>query len=145
MDWDADPTPFDECVSIVTGDAAALEAAGTDGFTNSNPLSFTSFGGKGFSCPPAGCPADCTAGNCDRGPEDHGAGFQFLFKNNDGTLQVLPPGESFSFKIFYGGATSKSSALTELGKVGAEVCRAGSIWEEAWSCGCADATNEKGS
>jgi hypothetical protein len=58
----------------------------------------------------------------DSGPRDHGAFFQFLF-NEDLTLVTLEPGETFAFKIYYGGAATKVDATLAIQAVSAEVSR----------------------
>lgn len=117
MDWDADPTPFSECVTIITGTSTAYEFANDNGFMDSDPQA--AFGGTiFFDCPVGGCPADCSAGNCDSGSTDHGASFQFLLKESPA---VMATGETLSFSIFYGGAPNKAAANSALGAVGAEV------------------------
>lgn len=80
------------------------------------PTHFSGFSGINFACPAgAGCAV------LDNGPSDHGALFQFLFKKPDLTPLALGPGETLSFKIFYGAAPNKSEAADALSKVGAEV------------------------
>jgi hypothetical protein len=119
MDWDVPPDVFNECVSIGTGSAVSLEYASDNGFLTSNPLANPIGDFFAFECPfGVGCPV------FDSGPEDHGAAFQFLFKNNDLTLVTLDPGETFTFKIYYGGAGTKADATAALVAVGAEVSRA---------------------
>ena len=105
MDWDIEPTAFEEYVSIVTVQGAV--AAGNvlfssdDGFASANPL--------------AGPTSIAFVGDAiDNGPSDHGALFDFGF----GTLA---PGDSVQFKIFYGAAASESEALDALAVVRAEV------------------------
>jgi len=98
MDWDIEPTPFQEFSTVDIGTATALLRASNNGFMSSNPLAF--FGGT---------PAPFT----DLGPRDHGAAFDFGFGQ-------LAPGASKTFKIFYGGAGNETDALTALGAVGAE-------------------------
>ena len=50
----------------------------------------------------------------DNGPADHGALFDFGFDN-------LTPGQSVTFKTYYGGAATEGEANAALGAVGAEV------------------------
>ena len=120
MDWDIPPTIFRECVSIFYSDQPdALEFATDDGFDSSNPLVLSDAnGGKRFSCPTGGAPCPVY----DSGSADHGANFQFLFKDDDGVaLRSLGPGESIEFSIFYGAAPNKVTADAAIGAVGAEV------------------------
>ncbi len=101
MDWDIEPTAFDEVVTIDGGTASALFQTTDDGFESSNPL--TSAGGiLNFS------------GNfVDSGPTDHGALFDFRFG-------PLAPGASLSFVTFYGAGATEAEANAALMAVGAE-------------------------
>ena len=101
MDWDIEPTPFNE-YSTIQGAAGAANVieADNNGFCNSNPLSGT--------C--GGTPANFT----DLGPTDHGASFTFSF-------DALKAGMSQTFTIFYGVAPTERFALNALAAVGAEV------------------------
>jgi hypothetical protein len=136
MDWDIPPTPFHECVSIFFNDQPKdLEYATDDGFESQNPLSDTSNSGRVFSCPTGGSPCPVY----DNGPADHGANFQFLFKEDDGVTNVsLPPGEKLEFFIFYGAAANKLAADGALAAVGAELASYGYA---PGSTGCS-ATND---
>ena len=102
MDWDIEPTAFDEFVTI-GGTAAASNVlyADDNGFTTGNP----------FDHPGA---IFASGDQVDTGPGDHGARFDFGF----GQLLV---GDSFSFDIFYGAAPTEVAALNSLNAVGAEV------------------------
>ncbi len=104
MDWDTDPTPFSEFVTIQgIGSAANLLFASDNGFANPNP-----FAGRGA------LNAACNNTNCtDVGPQDHGAIFDFGFG-------PLAPGASKTFRIYYGGAANEAGALAALSAVGAE-------------------------
>jgi type IV pilus assembly protein PilY1 len=104
MDWDVPYTEFNEAVTIQGWPATALLHTSDDGFESANPL--TSFS-------PIACPLNANFTDCAPGV-DHGALFDFAF----GTLA---PGESKSFKIFYGATLSESTALAALAAVGAEV------------------------
>jgi hypothetical protein len=121
MDWDIPPDLTSECVSIDTGTAISLEYASDQGFAYSDPLRpFTGTHQSPilFECPGGvGCPV------FNSGPTDHGALFQFLFKNEDESLVTLAPGETFTFKIYYGGAANKADATLAIQAVGAEVSR----------------------
>lgn len=111
MDWDTSPTPFDEYVTIGgTSTTTLLQSSSADGFASSNPLS--SYNNL-TSC---GDTVDFTA--C--GADDHGALFDF-------NLGGLAAGETYDFKIFYGGAANKTAADAALGAVGAE------LYSYAWS------------
>ena len=102
MDWDINPTAFDEFVTIGgTGFAANVLGANDNGFCDSNPL--------------AGCSQILASGDfVDSGPADHGANFDFKFG-------PLLNGASQSLRIFFGVAPTKTIALAALGNVGAEV------------------------
>jgi len=122
MDWDIPPSPYNECVSIFfRSPPSALEYATDNGFEGVNPLEDVSTSGIEFSCPDGGkgCPV------YDSGPKDHGAMFQFLFKDEYGNPIELGPGETFSFEIFYGAAGTKKDADEALGAVGAEIATFG--------------------
>ncbi|MBM3458156.1 MAG: hypothetical protein FJX77_06455 [Armatimonadetes bacterium] len=104
MDWDVEPTEFEERVTIQRGNSANLVTSTDDGFAEANPLR------------PLG---EIVAGTrnvdfVDSGPEDHGAAFDFEFAE-------LEPGQSHSFKIFYGAAPTEVDALNALAAEGAEV------------------------
>lgn len=100
MDWDVEPTAFDEFVTIDRGTASALTYTSDDGFAPSNPLNGPSkIMGEGNMV--------------DLGPDDHGALFDFTF----GPLTV---GGKLSFIIFYGGAATEAEAEAALAAVGAE-------------------------
>jgi len=110
MDWDADPTPFNELVTI-GGTAAATNVAGAsnDGFSSSDPLS-SICGAFGI--------ASCLQGDfVDQGygsSNDHGANFDFIFGD-------LATGETASFDIFYGGADNVTDAFATMAAAGVEV------------------------
>jgi len=123
IDWDIPKTVFSECVSTFFPSAPdALEYATDNGFEGVNPLVDVSSSGIEFSCPHGGvgCPV------YDSGPADHGALFQFLFKNDDGIHpRQLAPGETFSFDIFFGAANNKEEAYSALSAVDAEIASFG--------------------
>ncbi|MDP9352305.1 MAG: M4 family metallopeptidase [Chloroflexota bacterium] len=101
MDWDVEPTPFNEYVTIETGTSTALLYSSDDGFATANPLAGPSsilFNGEAT----------------DSGPTDHGALFDFGFAD-------LAPGAEVSFNIYYGAAATEKEALTALASVRAEV------------------------
>ena len=101
MDWDIEPTAFNEYVTIQGGNASALRFDSNQGFATANPL---------------GGPVDLgfTGDFVDAGPADHGALFDFGFG-------ALDAGKSTTFNIFYGGAASEAAAETAINAVGAEV------------------------
>ena len=100
MDWDIEPTPFDEFVTMNPGTVSALVFTSNDGFTTADPL---------------GGPSDIgfTGAFVDAGPDDHGALFDFDFG-------MLPPGFSKRIVTFYGAAPTEVGALAALTAVGAE-------------------------
>ena len=100
MDWDIEPTAFDEFVTIDGGSPSALFYSSDDGFASPNPLS--------------GPSAILFEGNAvDSGPDDHGALFDFAF----GPLGI---DGKISFVIFYGAAATEAEAQAALAAVGAE-------------------------
>ena len=110
MDWDVQPTPFDEFVTI-QGVEANLEANGgnvrrsvDNGFDPSDP-------GNGQLTP---INEPINTDFHDSGPNDHGAGFDFVFGN-------LDPGESRSFNIFYGAAPNQGLAEAAVNTLGLDV------------------------
>lgn len=100
MDWDVEPTAFDEFVTMDPGTATELVFTSNDGFNSADPLSPTTDLGS-------------TGKFTDVGPADHGAQFQFDF----GTLAS---GASKSFVTFYGAAANEDAAEAALAAVGAE-------------------------
>jgi hypothetical protein len=102
MDWDIEPTAFQE-YSTIDGDRSSqyLEFSSDDGFASANPLSSRSLIlAEGFFT--------------DSGPADHGALFDFGFG-------ALSPLESKSFRIFYGAAGTETDALAAVTAAQAEV------------------------
>ncbi len=101
MDWDVEPTPFDEFSTINPGTAVELLFDSNDGFASADPL--------------AG-PTDIgfTGAFTDAGPDDHGALFDFGFGS-------LAAGATKTFRTFYGAAGTETEALNAIQAVGAEV------------------------
>ncbi|HUQ63051.1 MAG TPA: hypothetical protein VM121_04815 [Acidimicrobiales bacterium] len=106
MDWDVEPTPFNEFVTIQGGGATNLLFDNNNGFTTANPLSTTTF------TAPSG--PTVTGNFTDVGPYDHGARFDFGF----GALAV---GATRTFKTFYGAAGTESTAVTAITAAAVEV------------------------
>ncbi|MFC6287930.1 Ig-like domain-containing protein [Nocardioides sp. GCM10027113] len=100
MDWDIEPTAFNEYVTMVTGEARELVYNSNDGFASANPLRKPSRRGL-------------TGDFSDAGPDDHGALFDFQFP-------ALAPGETQEFRTFYGAAGDEQAALAGLAAVKAE-------------------------
>ena len=101
MDWDIEPTAFNEFVTIARGTSTNLQLSHTNGFDTANPLSDNCF-------------ANCNVDVVDSGPNDHGALFDFEFG-------ALTPGASVTFNIYYGAAGNETGANTALAGIGAEV------------------------
>jgi hypothetical protein len=103
MDWDVEPTYFDEFVTIGTieGGSPYLVDSTDDGFAHPDPLQpATDLGHRGTFT--------------DAGPDDIGALFDFNF----GSLQ---PGEAKQFLLYYGATANEGLAINALSAVGAEV------------------------
>ena len=105
MDWDIEPTAFNEFVTVVTSPggtrAADVLFSSDNGFASANPLARP--GSILF-----------TGDAVDSGPADHGALFDFGFG-------PLPPGGKTTFNIYYGAAGNEVDAITALASVRAEV------------------------
>lgn len=100
VDWDVEPTEYNEVVSTVIGNAANLKGVSDDGFTSTNPLSELSYNnqpGEVFS----------------NGPDDIGAAFDFDFG-------AIPYGSTRQFKMFYGAAPTRDQLLGALEDAGVE-------------------------
>lgn len=104
IDWDIDPDPFTEYVTLDAfggQPVPALAFSSNDGFANPDPLAGpTDDGEVGFFV--------------DAGPYDHGALFDFDFGS-------LAPGASRTFYLYYGAAPSRGDALSALGIVDAHL------------------------
>jgi len=110
MDWDVQPTPFNEFVTI-QGVEANLEANGgnvrravDNGFDPADP-------GNGALTP---INEPINTDFHDSGPNDHGAGFDFVFGE-------LGPGETRNFNIFYGAAPNQAQAEAAVNALGLDV------------------------
>lgn len=115
MDWDAEPTPFDEYVTIVASDPPPtnLKYSSNAGFSSSNPLDLPD--SLAYPDPDYYREGPPTAPSFyDFGPDDHGALFDFDFGS-------LAPGASIEFEIFYGAAADEAGADAAVGAVRAEV------------------------
>jgi hypothetical protein len=103
LDWDAEPTFFEEFVTANKGTASNLLLNSNDGFETANPLDTF-----GVSVDPY------FEGNFgDKGPADHGALFDLGFDD-------LGAGQSVSFNIYLGAAATEVEAEDALADVGAE-------------------------
>lgn len=105
MDWDIEPTAFNE-YSTIQGAVGAANVLYTsdNGFASADPLS-----SRGSPIDPS-----ATGDFVDSGVRDHGALFDFSFN-------PLAAGESRKFSVFYGASLSETAALASLATVGAEV------------------------
>ena len=99
MDWDIEPTAFDEFVTLQPGTVPGLIVT-NDGFDTANPLS-----------PPTDLGA--VGAVTDFGPNDHGANFTFDFG-------MLDPSEVIEFRTYYGAAGTEVDALAAISAVGVE-------------------------
>lgn len=101
VDWDMEPTAFNEYVTIEGfRNARTLTATTDDGFDSADPL--TSSDSLGAT------------GNFVRyGPEDQGAQFDFTF----GTLKA---GKSITFTEYYGAAGGQAAAYRDLARIKAQ-------------------------
>lgn len=119
MDWDVEPTTFNEFSTIQgTAAATAVAFAGANGFDSTNP--FDPRGSDGF----------VEGDFVDEGPTDHGAIFDFAFG-------ALTAGSSKTFEIFYGGSATERGALLALNAVGAEVYSLGQPSSDSLGTGLA--------
>lgn len=110
MDWDIEPTAFSEFVTIRRGATppSALLFSNNNGFLSGDPLEARS--------PTGGIP-EATVTNVDFidvGPSDHGALFDFGFG-------ALDPGQSTTFRIYYGAAPDEASADATVSKAALEL------------------------
>lgn len=98
VDWDIEPTEFEELVTIAKGDAAAIVGATDDGFSDPNPL-----------LAPSGVEGNAE----DLGPEDRGTTFDLAFGplSSNGIIE---------FFLYFGAAATEDEAKAALGEVGAE-------------------------
>jgi hypothetical protein len=98
MDWDVEPTAFSEFVTVQRGTTPApggdLIRSNDNGFASPDPFADHS---------PFADPATDNADYVDKGPDDHGALFDFSF----GALGV---GEKKEFSIFYGATGTEAAA-----------------------------------
>jgi len=120
MDWDIEPTAFNEWVTS-QGTSAQLLFNSDDGFASSDPLEPKSYINAESVCG-AGYTGVCQFVDLGSGgtyptvtnPDDHGGLYDFGF----GALAV---GESKVFSVLYGAAPSETEAVSALNAVGAQV------------------------
>ena len=99
MDWDIEPTPTDEFVTIQRGSPppSTLFYSDDNGFSDTFPFTFTAEGDP---------PLDASTVNAnyvDKGPADHGARFTFKFG-------AMAPGETKQFFQYYGASGTEPGA-----------------------------------
>ncbi len=100
MDWDVEPTAFDDFVTIAGSSPYLIEST-NDGFAHPDPLTFaTDLGHRGTFT--------------DVGPFDHGALFDFSFGE-------IEPDDTRQFRLFYGAAPSEEVADFAIEAVSADV------------------------
>ena len=131
MDWDIPPTPFSECVSIFQASIPNdLEWTTDNGFASNDPNAYDP--GLNFRCDAGGAPCPVY----DNGPADHGANFQFLFREDKSSvIRTLAPGEEHEFSIFYGAAPTKADADVAVSYSGAEIVSYGYSAHKGCSAG----------
>ncbi|MEJ7764250.1 MAG: AHH domain-containing protein [Acidimicrobiales bacterium] len=104
LDWDVEPTYFNEFVTANVSNSTSVLLNNNDGFATANPL----------GVPDSGRIRERHQGNfVDRGPYDHGALFDF-------NLGWLAPGATKAFRLFYGAAPNEGEALNAVNSVAAE-------------------------
>ena len=106
MDWDVEPTPFEEFVTNEPGNAVNIIRLTNDGFFTPDPLVPNTAANNEVS-------PFVEGRTNDLGPSDHGSLWDFGFG-------PLAAGASKSFNIFYGAAPSEVAAFDALEAVGAE-------------------------
>ena len=115
MDWDIEPTPFAEWVTVANTAASRQLLFDSDqGFAGSDPLSGPAHAHSEGECG-AGYTGTCDFSNLGGGgvypavtdPADHGALFDFGFGS-------LAPGKARVFQIYYGAAPSRASAVSAI-------------------------------
>jgi type IV pilus assembly protein PilY1 len=102
LDWDINPTEFNEIVTIQGLPASALLFSNDDGFCTPDPVADVTTS----ACPDEIAGTDNT-NFVKVGPIDQGSFFVFKFGN-------LAPGASASFIIYFGAANNESLALAAL-------------------------------
>jgi hypothetical protein len=112
MDWDLEPTPFNEYVTLKGWGAAQLLHMSNDGFLSPDQADAMDT----ILAPPIPAAATPIDGNVSpaAGPADHGSAFDFKFG-------PMPVGGKRTFKIFYGAHDSVAQAEAALVAQGANV------------------------
>ena len=101
MDWDIEPTAFNEYVTIAGNQSTGLIADSDNGFASADPLT-------------AQGAIDQTGFFVDDGPTDHGAVFDFQ-------LPHLDPGQETTFEFYYGAAPDQATAQQAISAVDGEI------------------------
>jgi uncharacterized repeat protein (TIGR01451 family) len=120
MDWDVEPTAFEEWVTN-QGTSPQLLFSSDDGFASSDPLSGRSYVESEAVCG-TGYTGVCQFTDLGTGgtyptvttPSDHGGLFDF-------GLGALAPNETRSFNVYYGAANGETAATQALQTGGAQV------------------------
>jgi hypothetical protein len=118
MDWDVNPTPFNEYVThkgvvanLTSQPGGKIIGASNNGFASSNPLTPRGISGN---CSGAIGAASVDTDFTDLGPCDQGSVFDFA-------LGDLGVGETRTLDIYYGSAPDEASALARIGLLGLNV------------------------
>jgi hypothetical protein len=109
MDWDVEPTEFNEFVTVNRGPVPPdnLLYSDDDGFSDNDPFTADNSGSTHD-------PATENVNYVDKGPADHGARFTFGFGD-------LGPGESKEFFVYYGAAGNEDDADAAVSSAALEV------------------------
>ena len=121
MDWDVEPTAFEEWVTN-QGDSPQLLFSSDDGFATSDPLAGRSYAESQSVCGGPNYVGSCEFTDLGTGgeyptvtaPADHGGLFDFGFG-------ALAPGAERTFSVYYGAAPSEQEALDALATGGVQV------------------------
>ena len=118
VDWDIEPTPTQEFITIEHGPSEAVAGSTIFAFESPNPVDPFGGGGgltasHGGALEGVGCPKiTLNAEVVDCGPGDLGTGFDF-------DLPEIPPGGMAKFWLYYGASPTELGAKAALGQVGA--------------------------
>lgn len=110
VDWDIEPTPFAEYVTLRMGTSPRILRMSDNPFNSANPLRFTPV--NPFYATPS-IPALVNVDTTNEGPRDLGALFDFDFG-------MLAAGSSRTFHIYYGAAADNRGALVAMAQAGVE-------------------------
>ncbi len=107
IDWDIEPTPFNELVTIVRGTSPRIYRYSTNPFNPASPFSFSAINPINHQT------LDTNRDVFYKGPADLGALFDFRFG-------ALAPGATRVFYIYYGAAASETAMISALAGSGVE-------------------------